>query len=649
MERRRQQGVGNLQALEEVKSCRTPNSGFGEDLGFTNFTGRPKIARNPKAPSRRAKETDSAGLRVESPVMDADADTSYDPLDIISLQESEATSYKQKNRTNTAPKLKNAPQPPPFAKLNSTQLESESSSVTNTSTKTKPTHNKTVKAIASSDSDEESTSRMSSRPKANSKESNGSSSSARESRNINPNNRGPKPAPFKGRARPQGPTPENDMPSTPVPKMPAPPPWKAGGTSKAGPKANIPEPISSHDNLSASQRVGESQIDRRSLRNVKIPKKNDKNPTITKAIAQVPRKEFPVEPKKTAAFPMAKYAKEMAAKQADDLVNSHSPRKRFKADDMERIFERAKQDELMGIDDETMRKFAPIWYPSITDILIAVDAQSLCPFCDEPFPDNPSPDLVQLLEDLKKIAVLEPRLRNPQGLTAPLMTYINLCQMHRAESTYVEHGRRNRWPSVIDWDSVRERLKSSNVVRALRSIINDPHSSDFFVTFDNNIKRDGALKAASIRAQLDTFELSHPGYYGEQGLLIFFDTLNELFPNLTAEESKPLTTRQFFMSVLVPEAAALLIEEDMDCTHEEALIILRESRQYGLAMFPDRGGFFGSGKGDHMDEAGAKQLKWRKDMVGSNHPSNQPEISQSFEFQSRFLEDETDPDILIVD
>jgi hypothetical protein len=73
--------------------------------------------------------------------------------------------------------------------------------------------------------------------------------------------------------------------------------------------------------------------------------------------------------------------------------------------------------------------------------------------------------------------------------------------------------------------------------------------------------------------------------------------------------------REFFLSVLVPEAAALLIEEDMNCTHEEALITLRESRQYGQMMFPDRGGLSGLGVDDHMDEAGAKQLQWRKDMV----------------------------------
>ncbi|CAE6359115.1 unnamed protein product [Rhizoctonia solani] len=635
MERRRQQeGLGTLRALGSNKDRKTPKSGFGEDLGATNFTGRPLIARNPRAKSENANERGRASSREGSPVVEVDPDTSYDPLDLISSHEAEAkVSSKPTTQAATTTTLKQVPQPPPFAKSRSVQSAGKSNSTSN-NTKTNLNRSKISKTMVSSDSDEETNPRISFHDKIYTKQSKRSSSPAEETQGVKPSIRGPQPAPFKARNRPRELNVENDKPPTSVLKIPAPPPWKIGSTSKVGPKLDIPEVTLDHDDLLASQRVGESQIDRESLRNVKIPKKNDKNPTTVKAIAQVPGKELPAASKKTAVFPMARYAKEVAAKQADDVADSHSPRKRFKPDDVERIFKQAEQDELMGIDDETM---------------LPMDVQDLCPFCDEPFPDSPSPDLLQLLEDLKRIAIPEPRLRNPQGLTAPLMTYINLCQMHRAESKYVEQGRKNCWPSVIDWDNVRERLKSLEVVRSLRNIIDDPYSSEFFVTFYNNIKRDGALKAASIRAQLDTFELSHPGYYGEQGLLVFFDTLNELFPNLTPEETKPLTTRQFFTSVLVPEAAVLLIEQDMDCAHEEALIILRESRQYGLAMFPDRGGFFGSGKDDHMDEAGAKQLKWRKDMVSSTEYGNRPEIPQSFTFKPRFLEDETDPDILVVD
>jgi hypothetical protein len=140
-----------------------------------------------------------------------------------------------------------------------------------------------------------------------------------------------------------------------------------------------------------------------------------------------------------------------------------------------------------------------------------MDPEDLCPFCDEPLPDNPSPDLLQMLAELKLSAKPEPRPRNALGLKAPLTAFINLCHMHRAESTHVQRGRENNWPVVIDWDTVRERLRSTPVVDALLEIISDPHSSEFFAVLSETIKRDGALKAASIKGQLDTFELSHPG------------------------------------------------------------------------------------------------------------------------------------------
>ncbi|CAE6482737.1 unnamed protein product [Rhizoctonia solani] len=634
MERRRQQrGLVDIQPLGLRRNRGVVSSGFGEDLGSTNYTGRPKVARNPRTKSNKEKERENEDSGAVAPILDVDPDGSLDPIGLVSSQSSEAvTSSNAKPRadptTASKPVPQPVPQPAPFRRPRPTKPASKASSLS----KPKPTRHQTGKARRIADSDDEDpvsrpSSRFTTTPNG-SKES--SPLSEQESRGVKPTVHGPQPAPFKRHAQPGAMFVERDKPSTSAPKVPAPPPWKTGSALQMGPKRDTATELLDHNDITASQRVGESQIDRESLKSVRIPKKNDRN---TKNITPVPIKEIHGESKKTSAFPMAGYAKEVAAKQVDEATEARSPRKRFKPDDVERIFKQAEQDELMGIDDET---------------LPPLDLHNLCPFCDEPFPDNPSPDLIQLLTDLKKVAVSEPRLRNPNGLTAPLMTYINLCQMHRAESIHVEQGRRNHWPSVIDWDDVRERLKSPKVVKALRTIINDPHSSDFFVAFYNTIKRDGALKAASIRAQLDTFELSHPGYYGEQGSLIFFDTLNELFPNLTSDECKPLTTRQFFMSVLVPEAAALLIEQDMDCTHEEALITLRESRQYGLAMFPDRGGFFGSGKGDHMDEAGAKQLKWRKDVVGSTYSGNRPGTAQSPMLKPRFLE-ESDQDILIVD
>ena len=47
----------------------------------------------------------------------------------------------------------------------------------------------------------------------------------------------------------------------------------------------------------------------------------------------------------------------------------------------------------------------------------------------------------------------------------------------------------------------------------------------------------------------------------------------------------PLGPDDFIRRVLVPEAATLLIEEDMGITRPEALLVIKESREYGQAMF----------------------------------------------------------------
>ncbi|KAB5590832.1 RTC4-like domain containing protein [Ceratobasidium theobromae] len=643
MEKRRQLAtLGNaLQPLGNNKDRKaTRSSGLGEDLGSTTFKStrvlrRPLLTANPKAV--KVKENPKGKARAASPTSSEETgvlDESADPIDFISQQPQKVLATKSNLGA----------QPPPFAKsrLSKLPIQPEPTSTASAFASSKPGSTRTAVAksrrIVESDSDSTSSNRVT-RSKLTSKDSPPQPTShlptSRENGPILRQKaaRVAQPPPFAKLPRAQNPTRETEKPIPPVKKLT--PPWKRDMDSTKGKvKRNSSEEVVEVGIMDASPGPGSeiSSINSDMLKGIRIPRKNGKNPPV---IVLEPTKEASVEPKKKPQlFPMAAYAKEAAAKQEANA--SQSPRKRFKPDEVERLIKRAEEDELMGIDDETMPH---------------LDPKDLCPFCDEPLPENPSPDLLQLLADLRETAAPEPRLRNPLGLTAPLATFINLCHMHRAESTHVEQGRRNHWPSVIDWGSVRERLRSPRVIKGLQNIISDPNISEFFVTLYNTIKRDGVLKVASIRGQLDTFESSYPGYYGEQGLLVFFDILNELFPNLTSEECKPLTTRQFFMSVLVPEAAALLIEEDMDCTHEEALVTLRESRQYGLAMFPDRGGFFGSGIDDHMDEAGAKQLEWRKDMIRSSH-SGELHKAQSPPFKAKminFRNMEIDPDVLVVD
>ena len=79
--------------------------------------------------------------------------------------------------------------------------------------------------------------------------------------------------------------------------------------------------------------------------------------------------------------------------------------------------------------------------------------------------------------------------------------------------------------------------------------------------------------------------------YGELGYLIIHQTIYQLFPPDTIDphSTTPLTPGDFVQRILVPEAAVHLIMEDLHSTYPSAIKTLRESAEYGVAMFPDTG------------------------------------------------------------
>ncbi|KAG9104232.1 hypothetical protein FRC06_004216 [Ceratobasidium sp. 370] len=590
MEKRRQEiGAQYLRPLG-----RSAMSGLGENLGSTDFK-----SKNPTVGSVRPKLVPNR-TRPKRAVTPPSPAASDDPIDFLSSQASARSGSSARVTPSSSNKPGPVPQPPPFSKAKSVGVAPRPKLSSKPAPPSGPVRYRNP-PNGSDDSNDSSSSHPAapSTASASSLPPRSSRSSAEsEDVQVKPARRVvPAPAPFASLVRPRPATEEPPKPTSSAPK-PAPPPFKGVSTTLPKPKRT----------------ASASPFDQRGLSNVQPPATTDPvaTPASLKDMPRIPRKgqvsalvpgkEPPPPPKRVPAeFPMAAYAREAAAKMAAMEVDPPSPRNRFRPEDIERLLQSSTNlDDSLNVGDDT---------------LLHVDPEDLCPFCDELLPDNPSPYLLQTMAELRLLAKPEPRPRNPLGLTAPLTTFINLCHMHRAESTHVQRGKENHWPVVIDWNSVRKRLSSIQIVDALREIISNPESSEFFVTLSRAIKRDGALKAASIKAQLDSFELSHPGYYGEQGTVVFFEVLIELFPELSPEECKPLQPREFFLSVLVPEAAALLVEQDMNCTRKEALVILRESRQYGQMMFPDRGDPLGWGESGHMDEAGAKQLQWRKDMI----------------------------------
>lgn len=91
------------------------------------------------------------------------------------------------------------------------------------------------------------------------------------------------------------------------------------------------------------------------------------------------------------------------------------------------------------------------------------------------------------------------------------------------------------------------------------------------------------------RVSLKSFAERRINSYGELGYMIISQTMYDMFPPVSfpPDSTLPLTPADFIQLILIPEAAVSLITEDMGQTREEAIVTLRESAEYGVAMFPD--------------------------------------------------------------
>ncbi|KAG6825849.1 hypothetical protein H0H92_002197 [Tricholoma furcatifolium] len=256
-----------------------------------------------------------------------------------------------------------------------------------------------------------------------------------------------------------------------------------------------------------------------------------------------------------------------------------------------------------------------------------VDPNTLCPYCDAPLPSQRTPQLLHLLATAEKKSHREPRLGNRLGRTAPFTVYIAVCQRHEFESEMLPEAERMGWPKTIDWTRLGKRVKKMKGV--LRAIIDDNGAGDsddsddlfgdstggkndalsrprercvFWKEAMEEIRKKGTRAAAGIHGQFASFEKLQPGYYGEMGSVIIHQTLYDLFPpaSIDPESVSPLTANEFLQRIMVPEVAVRLIMQDMDLDEsrmDDAVKVLRESANYGVAMFPAD-----EGEGEAADE-----------------------------------------------
>jgi hypothetical protein len=155
-----------------------------------------------------------------------------------------------------------------------------------------------------------------------------------------------------------------------------------------------------------------------------------------------------------------------------------------------------------------------------------VDPKTLCPYCDQPLPANPTPHLDALLKAVFKKSNPDPRPSNPLGRRAPVSIFVNACLRHRFEYEWRPKAQAQGWPATIDFANVRRRVQAmaphlQGFIDGLDSEPLDPDEtitvdssrqrSDFWDEIVMQIEKFGSKAFTGVGAQFSSFEKARPG------------------------------------------------------------------------------------------------------------------------------------------
>jgi hypothetical protein len=158
-----------------------------------------------------------------------------------------------------------------------------------------------------------------------------------------------------------------------------------------------------------------------------------------------------------------------------------------------------------------------------------IDPATLCPYCDQLLPEEPTARLIDLLKAVFKKSRQDPRPSNPLGRTAPVSLFVNACQRHRFESESLPRAKEQHWPTEIDFKAVRRRVEAlepelQGVIDGLASDPEDMEDPDVTITVSPlrrrssfweeivaEVRQVGTNAATGVGAQFWSFEKTRPG------------------------------------------------------------------------------------------------------------------------------------------
>ena len=143
----------------------------------------------------------------------------------------------------------------------------------------------------------------------------------------------------------------------------------------------------------------------------------------------------------------------------------------------------------------------------------SVDPSSLCPFCDEELPLNPSPFYRSLLETARRKAYPDPRPTNPHGLKAMMGIYVASCKRHRFEAHQIPEAMAKGWPTDINFGEVRERVErlADGLAKLVRDEGNAREESIYWTIVMMEVRKLGSRAVSGVKGQFESFEKTQPG------------------------------------------------------------------------------------------------------------------------------------------
>lgn len=192
--------------------------------------------------------------------------------------------------------------------------------------------------------------------------------------------------------------------------------------------------------------------------------------------------------------------------------------------------------------------------------------QALCPMCEETVDG-------EMLKEFSK------------GRRMGVSRQVKFCRLHK-KKTAQKIWEERCYPS-IDWKGLKQRIEGHHSqIEAL--ILGEASESHFGSILQEKIR------TGKNRTLLQTEDYLTPGYYGLRGMSLMTETIVEMFSSLLrkrAPQDKLISARGytgFVQSVLVPELAVKLIEEDLSLSSQEARAVMQESRAVGEALCDEK-------------------------------------------------------------